>query len=72
MIVEDKLLSPLCALQGVGENAAKSITESRKEGEFISLEDLRTRAKVTKTVIEILKNHGCLEGLPNTNQLSLF
>ncbi|MDF2545880.1 MAG: PolC-type polymerase [Anaerosolibacter sp.] len=71
-IVEDKLLPPLCALQGVGENAAKSICESRKDREFISLEDLRTRAKVTKTVIETLQNHGCLDGLPNTNQLSLF
>nr|WP_184311102.1 PolC-type DNA polymerase III [Anaerosolibacter carboniphilus] len=72
MIVEDKLLPPLCALQGVGENAAKSICESRRDGEFISLEDLRTRAKVTKTVVETLQNHGCLNGLPDTNQLSLF
>lgn len=72
LIVENKLLPPLCALQGVGENAAKSICESRKEGEFISIEDLRERAKVTKTVIETLQNHGCLQGLPDTNQLSLF
>ncbi len=72
MIVDGKLLPPLCALQGVGENAARSICECRGDGEFISLEDLRTRAKVTKTVIETLNNHGCLGGLPNTNQLSLF
>ncbi|WZL74883.1 PolC-type DNA polymerase III [Clostridiaceae bacterium 35-E11] len=66
------LLPPLRALQGVGENAARSICECRKNGEFISIEDLRGRAKVTKTVIEMLQNHGCLKGMPYTNQLSLF
>ena len=43
-----------------------------KEGEFISKEDLRVRSKVSKTVIETLSNHGCLEGMSETNQLSLF
>ncbi|WP_051569083.1 PolC-type DNA polymerase III [Alkaliphilus transvaalensis] len=72
MIVDDKLLPPLKSLQGVGQNAAKNIVEARKEGEFISLEDLRQRTKVTKTVIETLVNHGCISDLPQTNQLSLF
>ncbi len=72
LIVDGKLLPPLKALQGVGENAAKSIVEARKDGEFISIEDLRNRTKVTKTVIEALMNHGCVKGLPETNQLSLF
>lgn len=72
MLVNGKLLPPLKALQGVGENAAKSIVNTRKDGEFISIEDLRNRTKVTKTVIEALINHNCLEGVPETNQLSLF
>ncbi len=63
---------PINSLQGVGENAAENIVEVRKQGEFISKEDLRLRAKVSKTVIETLGNHGCLYGLPETNQLSLF
>ncbi|WP_330375481.1 PolC-type DNA polymerase III [Inediibacterium massiliense] len=71
-IIDGKLLPPLRGLQGVGENAAKSICEARKNGEFISIEDIRERTKVTKTVIETLKNHGCLFNLPDTNQLSLF
>ncbi len=71
-IVDNKLLPPLKSLQGVGQNAAKNIVEARKEGEFISLEDLRVRTKVTKTVIETLVIHGCISDLPKTNQLSLF
>ncbi|QUH20798.1 PolC-type DNA polymerase III [Alkaliphilus sp. B6464] len=72
MIVDGKLLPPLKGLQGVGQNAAKSIVDARQEGEFISLEDLRNRTKVTKTVIEMLVSHGCIKDLPETNQLSLF
>lgn len=71
-IIDGKLLPPLKGLQGVGQNAAKSIVEARQQGEFISLEDLRSRTKVTKTVIETLVGHGCIKGLPETNQLSLF
>ncbi|WP_443660984.1 PolC-type DNA polymerase III [Clostridium sp.] len=71
-IEEESLRPPLNALEGVGENAAKSIVLERVNGEFISKEDLRTRCKVSKTVIESLNNHGCLKDLPDTNQLSFF
>lgn len=72
IIEGDDIRPPLSALAGVGTNAAKSIAVARQEGEFISKEDLRVRAKVSKTVIEALNEHGCLQGLPETNQLSLF
>ncbi|MPQ42410.1 PolC-type DNA polymerase III [Clostridium tarantellae] len=71
-IEEGAIRPPINALQGVGDNASKNIIEARKDGEFISKEDLRIRAKVSKTVIETLTNHGCLEGLQESNQLSLF
>lgn len=71
-IVGNALRPPLSSLQGVGVNAAKAIAEARKDGEFISKEDLRIRSKVSKTVIETLSTHGCLKGMSETNQLSLF
>jgi len=72
IIQEDKLLPPLVSLQGVGESAAQNIVLARQEKEFSSIEDLRERARVSKAVIDILAEHGCLEGLPATNQLLLF
>ncbi|KOA20872.1 DNA polymerase III PolC-type [Clostridium homopropionicum DSM 5847] len=72
IIEGNDLRPPLSSLIGVGANAAKSICEVRKSDGFISKEDLRVRTKVSKTVIEALDEHGCLEGLPDTNQLSLF
>ncbi|WP_461204425.1 PolC-type DNA polymerase III [Clostridium sp. DL1XJH146] len=72
LIEEDGIRPPLHSLAGVGINAAKGISAARKDGEFISKEDLRLRSKATKSVIETLSNHGCLNGLPETNQLCLF
>lgn len=63
---------PLNALQGLGTAAAQNIVESRKEGEFLSVDELKFRAKVSKSVIEILDDQGCLKDIPETNQLSLF
>lgn len=71
-VTEDGILPPLASLQGVGTSAAQNIAAARQESSFISMDDLRERAKVSKTVVEILKNHGCLNGLPESNQLSLF
>ncbi|MDK2836596.1 MAG: polymerase subunit alpha, Gram-positive type, partial [Thermosediminibacterales bacterium] len=72
IITNDGLLPPFNALQGVGITAAQNIVNSRKKGPFISIEDLRKRAKLSKTVIETLRKHGCLDKLPETNQLNLF
>lgn len=71
-VTPEGIRAPLLALQGLGRSAAQNIVDARKGGEFLSLDDLRVRAKVSKAVIEILQQHGCLDGLPETNQLSLF
>ena len=71
-IVDNKLLPPLRGLQGVGENAARAIASVRHESEFSSIEDIKKRTKSTKTVIEALKEHGCINGMPESNQLSFF
>lgn len=72
IVGENELLPPLAGLQGVGENAARSIVRTREEAPFTSIEDLRIRAKVSKTVIETLLQHGCLAGMEATDQLALF
>lgn len=66
------LIPPFNAVDGLGTNAAFNIVEAREQGEFLSKEDLRKRSKISKTVLEYLDQHGCLEGMPDENQLSLF
>ena len=48
------------------------IAEARKEGKFLSIEDLRVRGKAGSAVIDTLRTHGALEGLTETNQLSFL
>ena len=54
IITEDGILPPLTALQGLGTAAAANIVDSRKDGEFVSIEDLKMKSGISKAVIEIL------------------
>jgi DNA polymerase III subunit alpha, Gram-positive type len=72
VIEGDTLIPPFNSIPGLGTNAAFNIVNARGNGEFLSKEDLQQRGKVSKTIIEYLDNHGCLEALPEKNQLSLF
>ncbi len=69
---QQALLPPFAAVPGIGENAARSLKRSRDEGPFLSVEDLQSRSKVSRAVVDILEGLSCLTGLPESNQLSLF
>ena len=60
------------ALAGVGEAAANSLYEAGQQGKYISVDDMQTRAKVSKAVVETLDAAGALRGLPVSSQMSLF
>lgn len=68
----NSLIPPFNAIPGLGTNVAHSIVRAREEGEFLSKEDLQQRGKVSKTILEYLESRGCLQSLPDHNQLSLF
>lgn len=68
----DALIPPFNSIPSLGTNVAKTIVVVREEGEFLSKEDLQRRGRVSKTVTEYMDELGCLEGLPDTNQLSIF
>ena len=71
--VEDGALRPpLNSIPGLGTVAALGIAEARKEGKFMSIDDLKIRSKVGNSVTEVLKNYGCLKGMSQSNQMSLF
>lgn len=69
---EEGLLPPFSSLQGLGVNAAQSIVEGRKDGEFNTLEELKERTSLGRSLIDLLKENGVLDGIPETNQLCLF
>lgn len=72
LIKDNGLLPPLAALQGLGDAAAHNIVQAREERGFLSIEDLRSRARISRAVVDILKDHGCLGDLPEDDQIMLF
>ena len=71
--VEDgKIRLPFSSLPGVGSAAADSLAETGKHTEYLSIEDMQIKTKVTKAVIETLKDVGVLKDLPESSQMSLF
>ena len=69
---EKSLLPPFTALTGISTMAANNIVQARLEGEFTSIDDLKKRASLSTPIVERLREHGCLDGLQESDQISLF
>lgn len=72
IVTEEGLIPPFNSLQGLGTNAAQSIVDGRAAGEFRTIEELKERTSLGRSLIDLLKENGVLNGIPETNQLSLF
>lgn len=72
ILTEEGLIPPFNSLQGLGTNAAQSIVDGREAGEFHTIEELKERTSLGRSLIDLLKENGVLNGIPETNQLSLF
>ncbi len=72
-LVEDEgIRPPLNSIPGLGSVAAIGIDEAKKDGKFMSIDDMKIRSKIGKSVIELLEKAGCLKGMSQSNQMSLF
>ncbi len=67
-----KVRLPFSSISGLGDTAAQNIIEARNEAEIFSVEDLQIRAKLSKSVIDILRKNGVLDTLSETNQITMF
>ena len=72
-IEDGKIRLPFTSLKGLGEAAAISLEKAGKEDEeYISVDDVATRAGVSKSVIEILRSANVFANLPDTSQMTFF
>lgn len=71
-IIDGKIMPSFSAIEGMGETAAELLEDAAREGQFFSKDDMKARAKLSNTIIETLTRLGLLEGMPQSNQLSLF
>ena len=73
LVTENGLIPPFTSMPGIGEQAAVNLVEERKNGPFLSAEELSVRCpKVSKSVIELLDEIGALGSMPKSTQISLF
>ncbi|MCL8208731.1 MAG: PolC-type DNA polymerase III [Actinomycetia bacterium] len=68
----NRLRLPFVALPGLGRTAAHNIVEARRAGPFLSVDDLRERARLSKPVLDLLRHAGALDNLGESRQLALF
>ncbi|MGF6906028.1 DNA polymerase-3 subunit alpha (Gram-positive type) [Fusobacterium sp. PH5-44] len=62
-IEDGKIRVPLLGLNGLGGAVIENIVKERKDGEFLSYEDLRNRTKMSVTVLEKLKDYSCIDSI---------
>ncbi len=71
-VVDNKIMPSFSSIDGLGENAADSIVEAAKAGEFTSIDDFKTRSHVSQTIADELADLGILGSIPATDQISIF
>ena len=73
ILLEKSLLPPFTALQGLGTHAAYAIVSARKKGQFSSIADIKKKTSaLSKNDVELLRNHGCFDGMDESEQMELF
>jgi DNA polymerase-3 subunit alpha (Gram-positive type) len=71
-IIDGKIMPSFASIEGMGEKAAQQLYEAAQKGPFLSKDEINERAKIGKGTIEKMSALGILDGMPETNQLSLF
>jgi DNA polymerase-3 subunit alpha (Gram-positive type) len=71
LITDTGILPPFTSLKGIGAGAAQQLADLRSGREIRSVEDFQLRG-VAQPVVEALRRHGSLAGLPESNQLTLL
>jgi len=68
---ETSIYPPFSSIEGLGDTVANNIVDEREKGEFLSIEDLQKRCKVSLTLIDRMRSMGILRGMPESSQLTL-
>ena len=71
-IEEEGLRAPFNSIPGIGDTAAIAIVNNRSGNRFVSIEDFQERTGTNSGVTSLLEENGVFEGMPRSNQISLF
>ncbi|MCL2717602.1 MAG: PolC-type DNA polymerase III [Lachnospiraceae bacterium] len=71
-LIDGKIMPSLSSIEGLGDKAADAVVEAKEMGKYLSRDDFRQRAKVSKTVVELMERLGLFGELPESNQMNIF
>ena len=71
-VSDTEIIPPFSSIDGLGEAVANNIVEERKKREFISIEDVQIRCKISSTIMEKMRLMNIFDGMEESSQLSLF
>ena len=71
-IVDGKIMPALSSIDGLGVKAAESIANAVRAEKLLSIDELKKKAGVGDSVIAMLDQFGILNGMPKSDQISLF
>jgi DNA polymerase-3 subunit alpha (Gram-positive type) len=67
-----KIRLPLCSLNGLGESVAEKIVDVVKNGQATTIEELRVKASINKSIMDLLSANNCFGEMAESDQLTLF
>lgn len=71
-IEEGKIRMPFMAVPQLGDKAAELLEQAAAEGDFLSVEELKKKCRLSASVLDTMREMGCLAGLPEKSQLTIF
>ena len=71
-VVDGRIMMPFNAISGIGDTAAESLTNAFAEKPFSTLDDVRSRTRLSGTNVDDLIRHGLFAGLPESAQMTIF
>ncbi|MDU1033362.1 MAG: DNA polymerase III subunit alpha [Clostridium sp.] len=72
-VEDDALRPPLNSISGMGNVAAEAIFNAvHEETPISSIDNLKKRAKIGNSAVDLLRKFGCLNGLSESDQVSFF
>ena len=71
-VSDTEIYPPFNSIDGLGDTVAQNIVAERQNKEFLSIEDLQKRAKISQTLIDKMRVMGILKDLPESSQMTLF
>ena len=69
---DTEMYPPFSSIDGLGDTVAKNIVFERNKRNFLSIEEVQHRAKISGTLIDKMRIMGIFDGMEESNQLSLF